>query len=183
MVSGQDSRWENLGDLVIGQYGDGTLDILAGGLVTGENGYIGARPGGVGEVTVSGVDGSGNASTWSLRQGLDIGLEGAGTLNVTQGGHVATAGRVGVGSWGQGTIELSDGATMSSYDAIIGITGRGEANLTSGASWTVADQFTVGLFAQGDLRIEDGASLTSRQGYVGANAGGDGNVTVTGGAS
>ncbi|WP_199270359.1 autotransporter outer membrane beta-barrel domain-containing protein [Stappia indica] len=183
MVSGQASRWENLGDLVIGQYGDGALDILAGGLVTGENGYIGARPGGVGEVTVSGADGSGNASTWSLRQGLDIGLEGAGTLNVTQGGHVATDGRVGVGSWGQGTIELSDGATMSSYDAIIGITGRGEASLTSGASWTVADQFTVGLFAQGDLRIEDGASLTSRQGYVGANAGGDGNVTVTGGAS
>jgi len=183
MVSGQDSRWENLGDVVIGQYGDGTLDILAGGLVTGETGYIGAGPGGSGEVMVSGADGSGNASTWSLRQDLNIGQEGTGTLNVTQGGHVATGGRVSVGSWGQGQVELSDGAAISSYDAIIGITGYGEALLTSGASWTVADQFTVGLFTQGDLRIEDGASLTSRQGYVGANVGGDGSVTVTGGAS
>lgn len=183
MVSGQNSRWENLGDVVIGQYGDGTLDVLAGGFVTGQTGYIGAGLGGTGVVTVSGKNGSGNASTWSLQQGLSIGEEGTGTLNVTQGGRVTTGGRVSVGSWGQGKVELSDGATMSSYDAIIGIGGYGEALLTSGASWTVADQFTVGLFTQGDLRIEDGASLTSSQGYVGANPGGNGSVTVTGAGS
>lgn len=183
MVSGQNARWDSLGDLVVGQYGDGTLDILAGGHVSGATGYIGASLGGVGVVTVSGEDGSGNASTWYLQQGLNIGEEGTGTLNVTQGGHVTTDGRVSVGSWGTGSIALSDGATLSSHDAILGITGYGEAVLASGAAWTVADQFTVGLFAQGVLRIEDGASLTSSQGYVGANPGGDGDVTVTGGAS
>lgn len=182
-VSGQDSRWDNLENVVIGQYGRGTLDILAGGLVTGETGYIGASTGGIGIVTVSGDDGSGTASSWSLRQDLNIGEEGAGTLNVTQGGHVSIAGRVSVGSWGQGNVELSDSATISSYDAIIGISGYGEALLTSGSSWTVTDQFTVGLFSQGDLRVEDGASLTSSQGYVGANSGGNGNVTVTGAGS
>lgn len=182
-VSGQNSRWDNLGDVVIGQYGDGTLDILGGGLVTGGTGYIGASVGGTGEVTVSGADGAGNASTWSLRQDLNIGQEGTGTLTVTQGGHVATAARVSVGSWGHGTVDLSVGATMSSYDAIIGVDGYGEATLASGASWTVTDQFTVGLFTQGDLRIEGGASVTSNQGYVGANAGGDGSVTVTGAGS
>ncbi|QEE20138.1 autotransporter outer membrane beta-barrel domain-containing protein [Youhaiella tibetensis] len=183
MVSGQNSRWENQGDVVIGQYGQGTLDILAGGFVTGGNGYVGASLGGTGVVTVSGDDGSGNASTWSLQQDLAIGDEGTGTLNVTQGAHVTTGGRISVGSWEQGNVGLSDGATVSSHDAIIGNNGHGEALLTSGASWTVVDQFTVGLFSQGVLRIEDGASLTSNQGYVGANAGGDGNVTVTGGAN
>ncbi|WP_367354026.1 hypothetical protein [Agrobacterium pusense] len=105
-VSGQDSRWDNLENVVIGQYGRGTLDILAGGLVTGETGYIGASTGGIGIVTVSGDDGSGTASSWSLRQDLNIGEEGAGTLNVTQGGHVSIAGRVSVGSWGQGNVSF-----------------------------------------------------------------------------
>lgn len=179
-VSGQNSRWDNLGDVVIGQYGDGTLDILAGGLVSGETGYVGASLGGIGVVTVSGDDGLGNASTWSLRQNLTVGEEGTGTLNVTQGGHVITAGRIGVGSWEAGAVALSSGGMVSSYDAIIGVGAYGEALLTSGASWAVTDQFTVGLFAQGDLRIESGASLTSSQGYVGANSGGNGSVTVTG---
>lgn len=182
-VSGQNSRWDNLGDVVIGQQGNGTLDILAGGFVGGETGYIGSSLGGTGVVTVSGDDGSGNASTWSLRQDLIVGEQGTGTLNVAQGGRVTTVGRISVGSWEAGAVELSGGAAVSSYDAIIGVNAYGEAVLTSGASWTVTDQFTVGLFAQGDLRIEDGAGLTSSQGYVGANAGGDGSVTVTGAGS
>jgi len=182
-VSGQGSRWDNLGDVVIGQSGDGTLDIDLGGFVAGETGYIGASPGGVGVVTVSGADGSGNASTWSLRQSLNIGYPGTGTLNVGTGGHVAVAGRINVGIDGLGNIELSDGATVSSNDAVVGLYELGEIHLTSGASWTMAGQFTVGWGDDGVLRIEDGASLSSNQGYVGSEAGGNGDVTVTGAGS
>ncbi|UXN68967.1 autotransporter outer membrane beta-barrel domain-containing protein [Devosia neptuniae] len=179
-VSGQGSRWDNLGDVVIGQSGNGALDIEAGGFVGGETGHIGASLGGVGVVTVSGADGSGNASTWSLRQDLNIGYPGTGTLNVEAGGHVAVGGRIDVGVAGQGKMELSDGATLSSNDGVVGTDAYGEAILTSGASWTMVGQLTVGLVAQGDLRIEDGASVTSNQGYVGAHPGSDGSVTVTG---
>src|SRR5690606_6115757 len=109
-------------------------------------------------------------------------------LNVA-GGHVTITGRIGVGSTGSGSVVVSHGATVSSYDAIIGIgdgdgAGYGEALLSSGAYWVVDDQFTVGLFTDGVMRIESGASLVSRQGYVGANSGanssGNGAVTVTG---
>jgi outer membrane autotransporter protein len=179
-VSGQGSRWDNLGDVVIGQSGNGALDIEAGGFVGGETGHIGASLGGVGVVTVSGADGLGNASTWSLRQDLNIGYPGTGTLNVEAGGHVAVGGRIDVGVAGQGKMELSDGATLSSYDGVVGTDAYGEAILTSGASWTMVGQLNVGLVAQGDLRIEDGASVTSNQGYVGAHPGSDGSVTVTG---
>lgn len=179
-VSGPGSRWDNLGDVVIGQSGNGTLDIEAGGFVGGETGYIGASPGGVGVVTVSGTDGFGNASTWSLRQDLNIGYPGTGTLNIAAGGHVAVGGRIDVGVAGQGKIALSDGATLSSNDGVVGTDAYGEAILTSGASWTMVGQLTVGLVAQGDLRIEDGASVTSSQGYVGAHPSGNGSVTVTG---
>ncbi len=179
-VSGQGSRWDNLGDVVIGQSGNGTLDIQAGGFVSGGTGYVGNGPGSVGVVTVSGADGLGNASTWSLRQDLNIGYPGTGTLNVEAGGHVAVGGRIDVGVAGQGKMELSDGATLSSNDGVVGTDAYGEAILTSGASWTMVGQLTVGLVAQGDLRIEDGASVTSNQGYVGAHPGSDGSVTVTG---
>lgn len=182
-VSGQGSWWDNRGDVVVGQFGNGTLDVLAGGLVSSETGYIGASAGGVGVVTVSGQDGQGNASTWSQQYDLHIGDQGQGTLNIADGGVVATSGRINIGEVGQGEINVSGGATVSSYDAIIGVEGYGKALLTSGSSWALTEQLTVGLFSQGVLRIEDGATVTSSQGYVGANAGGDGSVVVTGAGS
>jgi fibronectin-binding autotransporter adhesin len=182
-VSGHGSWWNNLGDVVIGQSGDGTLDILAGGRVSSASGYVGASPGSVGVVTVSGDDGQGNASTWTQQNDLNVGYEGSGTLNVAHGGRVVTTGRINIGTYGQGEIAISDGATVSSHEAIVGIGGYGEALLTSAGSWTMTGQLTVGLGAQGVLRIEDGARVSSNQGYVGANAGGDGSVTVTGAGS
>lgn len=188
LVSGPGSRWDNLGNVYIGLYGNGTLDILGGGFVSAGEGAIGAALGSTGLVNVSGDDGLGNASTWSLQR-LVVGDEGTATLNIGQGGHVTATGRISVGSTGSGSIVVSDDATVSSYDAIIGIgdgngNGSGQAHLSSGASWTVTDQFTVGLYTNGDLRIDSGASLISKQGYVGANAGasssGNGTVTVTG---
>lgn len=180
---GNASTWTNAHSLYVGDEGTGTLDVLAGGLVSSESGYIGASHSGVGVVTVSGNDGFGNASTWTQQYGLHIGDEGRGTLNVTHGGRVVTGGRINVGSFGQGEILVSDRSTVSSQDGIIGIDAYGEALLTSGASWTMAEQLTIGLFAQGTLRIEAGAHVTSNQGYVGAEVGGDGTVTVTGAGS
>jgi len=182
-VSGHGSWWNNLGDVVIGQSGAGTLDVLAGGRVSSASGYVGASPGSVGVVTVSGDDGQGNASTWTQQNDLNVGYEGNGTLNVAQGGRVVTTGRINIGTYGQGEIAISDGATVSSHDAIVGVAGYGEALLTSAGSWTMTDQLTIGLGAQGVLRIEGGARVSSNQGYVGANAGGDGSVTVTGAGS
>ena len=182
-VSGQGSHWNNLGDVVIGQEGNGTLDILAGGLVSGETGHIGSGPGSTGLVTVTGADGSGNASTFSLLQSLNIGDQGTGELVVDLGGHVEVGGRVNIGLGGQGDITLSNGATLSSNEAVLGLYEHGEVLLTSNASWTMTGQLTVGWGDEGVLRIENGASLVSNQGYVGSEPGGNGTVTVTGAGS
>ena len=182
-VSGQASHWDNRGDVVIGQEGHGTLDVEAGGLVSGGTGSIGAGPGGVGVVTVTGADGSGTASTLSLRESLNIGYPGTGTLNVEAGGHVAVGARINVGIDGLGYVEASSGATLASDDAVIGLYDRGEVVLKSGASWTMPGQLTVGWGDEGVLRIENGASVVSNQGYVGSEVGGRGSVTVTGPAS
>lgn len=188
LVTGRDglgnaSTWTNTGTLYVGHEGSGTLNVLAGGLVSSEAGYIGAYPGSIGVVTVSGDDGFGNASAWTQQSSLLVGDEGHGTLNVTLDGRVTTGARINIGNSSQGKIVVSDGSTVSSHDGVIGVGAYGEALLTSGASWTMASQMTIGLGAQGTLRIEDGARVTSNQGYVGANAGGDGSVTVTGAGS
>lgn len=179
-VSGQDSHWDNRGDVVIGQEGHGTLDVEAGGLVSGGTGSIGAGPGGVGVVTVTGADGSGTASTLSLRESLNIGYPGTGTLNVEAGGHVAVGARINVGIDGLGYVEASSGAILASDDAVIGLYDRGEVVLKSGASWTMPGQLTVGWGDEGVLRIEDGASVVSNQGYVGSETNGEGSVAVIG---
>lgn len=76
----------------MGRLGTGTLDVLAGGVVTSLTGIIGtAAPTigpparGVGTVTVSGA-----GSAWTSGQSLRIGDAGTGTLRLVDGGRVTT---------------------------------------------------------------------------------------------
>ena len=200
----QSPNWTVGGDLTVGDTGIGQLDITAGGTVTNDFGYIGGSVGSSGTVTVSGVDGSGNASIWTNNGHLYVGYDGAGTLNILAGGQVSNtdgsisgggnalisgqgsswqnSGRLTVGLYGAGTLRVEGGATVSSADGIVGSSGQGNVVLTgAGTTWSNAGQFTVGSFDVGTLRIEAGAAVTSNQGYIGANS--TGTVTVTGAGS
>ena len=185
----------------------GGLRLADGGTFTSLNTIIGGDTGEQAVLTVTGSNGGGNASTWTTG-GLAIGTSGNGTLNVTNGGKVASAtgtigsstggvgtalisgagstwqnsARISVGVYGTGALRIENGAQVSSNDGIIGGSAQGNAIITGpGSSWTNTTQFTVGSFGAGTLRIENGASVTSNQGYIGANA--DGSVTVTGAGS
>ena len=63
-VDGTGSTWTNSGDLYVGYYGNGTLNITGGGAVSNTNGYIGYNSGSTGTVT---VDGTGSKWTNSGR--------------------------------------------------------------------------------------------------------------------
>ena len=204
--SGNASTWTNVGELVIGQSGTGSLSILNGGTVTNLTAYIAADLGSQGTVTVSGVNGNGTASTWTNTGDLYVGYDSAGTLSVLAGGRVSSiggsingggnalisgqgsswqnSGRLSVGLFSAGTLRAEDGATISSADGIVGDSAQGDAVLTgAGTTWTNTGQFTAGSYALGTLRIEAGATLVSNQGYVGAGSTGTGTVTVTGAGS
>lgn len=200
----QSPNWTVGGDLMVGNTGIGQLDILAGGTVTSDSGFIGYDVGSQGTVTVSGVDGSGNASTWTNHGDLYVGYFGTGTLNILAGGLVSNAaGRIGNGSsalisglgssWqnsdrltvgvdGAGTLRIEGGATISNTLGIVGSNAQGDVVLNGvGTTWTNTNQLTIGSFARGTLRIEAGAVVTSTQGYIGADN--TGTVTVTGAGS
>lgn len=200
----QSPNWTVGSDLTVGDVGLGQLDITAGGTVTNAQGIIGYDVGSNGTVTVSGADGSGNASTWTNTGDLFVGYFGTGTLNILAGGRVSNgtgsigsgssalisgsgsswqnSGRLTVGLNGAGTLRAEGGATVSSADGLVGSSGQGNVVLTgAGTAWNNAGQLTVGSFDVGTLRIEDGAIATSNQGYIGANN--TGTVTVTGAGS
>ncbi|AJA09114.1 outer membrane autotransporter [Sphingopyxis fribergensis] len=212
-VSGQDangnaSTWTGASDIVVGEFGTGTLNITAGAQVSNQSGWIGSNAGSQGIVNVSGVGGNGAASTWTNNGDVLVGYDGNGTLNITDGGKVVSvggqigastdgvgqvlvtgagslwenSGRINVGLSGAGTLRIENGATVTSNDGIVGASGNGNAIISgAGTSWVNTQQLNVGSFGTGSLRIENGASVTSNQGYIGANS--TGSVVVTGAGS
>lgn len=192
---------------VAGDFGvrGGELRLADGGTITSANGIVAVEPGDEAIMTIAGIDGSGNASTWTVGADLTVGYNGNGTLNVIDGGRVVSAtstigldsdgvgnvlvsgagsswensGRISVGRFGTGRLRIEDGAAVTGYDGLVGGSAEGEVIVSGpGSSWTNAEQLTIGSFGTGSMRIENGASVTSNQGYVGANA--VGSVTVTG---
>lgn len=201
----QTPNWAVGGDLLVGDTGIGQLNITAGGTVTNDLGAIGNNVTGNGTVTVSGVDGSGNASTWTNTGDLVVGQSGSGSLTILNGGKVSSQTGYIAGDLGsQGTVTVSgvDGnGSASSWtnagDLYVGYSGTGILNILAGgrvsnvggridgggnalvsgqgSSWQNSGRLTVDL---GTLRVEDGATVSSADGIVGSS--GQGNVVLTG---
>ena len=125
LVTGADSAWTNRGDLTIGASGNGTLAISGGAQVSADSAFIGTGSTGLGQVSVSGSN-----SLWSQNADLTIGglaslngVSGSGTLNVSAGGQVITAGNAFVGSVGTATATITG----------------------AGSKWMIASQLNVDM--------------------------------------
>jgi outer membrane autotransporter protein len=152
------------GDLVVGQDGNGTLIIQNGGKVSNVDAYIGAGTGSHGDVTVSGRDINGNASTWTSTGQILVGDGGTGTLSILNGGVVNSAvASIGNSSSGVGSV------TVSGCDI------NGNAS-----TWNNTNQIYVGGDGRGTLYILDGGVVNSGQGVIGNNGSALGTVTVSG---
>lgn len=140
-------NWTVGGDLDVGASGPtpGFLKIENGGTVTNNNGIVGNGASDQGEVTVSGRDGTGNASTWTNNGDLTIGQDGKGMLSVINGGVVNSAwSYIGAGANGQGDV------------TILGRDVDGNASI-----WTITGQFYIGESGAGTLNISDGGTVSS----------------------
>lgn len=162
--SGNASTWTNGGDLVVGQDGNGTLNIGNGGRVSNADGYVGSGAGSQGNVTVSGHDGGGHASTWTSTGQIIIGDSGTGSLRIEDGG-VSNSALASIGSsiGGVGSI------TVSGRDI------NGHAS-----TWNNTNQIYVGGAGTGTLNILDGGVVNSGQAVIAFETGGQGDVTVSG---
>ncbi|WZB68407.1 hypothetical protein WJ971_14960 [Achromobacter xylosoxidans] len=154
------------GDLTVGESAAGTLTISNGGSVRNDWAFIGYVNGGDGTLTVTGVDGSGKASSWTSLSPVYIGADPGST----------------------GTLRILDGGVAQSYSGTLGSSaGSVGTAIVSGpkSTWNLnaANAFIIGADGKGTLHIDNGGAVRSGQGMIGWNTGGEGNVTVSGRAS
>lgn len=161
------TNWVVGGDLAVGNGNTGTLLIDAGASVTNDTSYIGNLA--AGSVTVQGIDGSGNASSWTNNGETYIGYDGNGELTIADGGKVRSVGSVYVGAdvGGVGTAIVSGAGSLWDASADTGL----------------QPTFQIGYLGSGTLTVSDGGVVLSEQALLGGGVGGRGAVTITGAGS
>jgi fibronectin-binding autotransporter adhesin len=207
-ITGAGSTWTSSGELRMGNFGSGTLNVTDGGVVSvGGNARLGNVAGGIGTGT---VDGPG--STLTSGNFILVGREGTGTLNVQNAGAVSdliggiaifegSSGSVtldGPGSaWmnsnelqvadgGTATLNILHGAEATSPLGYLGVSAAGNGTVTvsgSGSAWNGMDQLQIGYGGTGTLNIVDSAAVSTNHGYLGVLVGGQGEATVNGAGS
>ena len=145
-VSGAGSSWTNIGNVVVGGLGTGTLTIQDGGTVnSGGGGSVGLAAGSNGTVTVTGPGSIWNNGTGG---GLNIGSFGTGTLTIANGGMVinstAFTANIGNGAGSQGTVTVTG----------------------AGSTWSNSSGVNIGNLGTGTLTIADGGVVTGRMSVI-----------------
>ncbi|WP_456856501.1 autotransporter domain-containing protein [Bradyrhizobium sp. USDA 4501] len=144
-ASGAGTFWTNNGRLVVGYDGTGILTIDGGATVwvDHDNGYIGARRGSSGEVTVSGTGSSLAVNT------LEVGFYGVGSLHILDGGYVLSR----TGAYvGHQSPEFDGGSGVASGT----VTVEGP-----GSIWEAYGRIYVGYYVDGTLITKDGGVIKS----------------------
>jgi T5SS/PEP-CTERM-associated repeat protein len=113
-IAGNGSIWNNTGEVFVGNFGKGTLNILDGGQLNSGQTDIAKSTGSTGTATVSGT-----GSIWNNTGELRVGMGGTGILTVASGGLVKSSDRLRLGAMGtlqgSGTVE----ATLSNEGGVV----------------------------------------------------------------
>lgn len=164
-VKGADSLWTT-GELLIGgdasspqgTPGNGVLYVETGGTVESASARLGNVAGAAGSAVVQG-----SSSSWTVGSGgLDVGVDGTGSLTVSGGGLVSSVSTVlaaNAGSIGSATVSGSGSAFHNTGNLYVGDAGNGS------------------------LQVQTGGTVTSDAGYVATRTGSTSSVIVNGGGS
>ena len=139
---------------------------------------VGAVSGDTGDLVLS----SGGASVLETQVTRIANVAGS-TGTVTASNLQWTGGNLRVGHAGLGTLNIVDGASVSSTNVSIGhLTGSdGFARVEDGSEWTMSGDLLVGRAGGGSLIVAPGGSVTSANGSIGTESSGNGGVIVADG--
>lgn len=156
-VTGDGSKWINSGgfSLNIGNIGNGTLKIEAGGFVSNSMAILGSASGATGTAIISGP-----GSKWINSSTLFVGYDGNGTMTIEAGGQVENA---------DACVAYDKGSSGT-----VTVTG-------AGSKWTTNGDLSLGPNA-GSIAVTDGATLiVTKSIYANlANLNGDGAISANG---
>ena len=194
LVEGAGSTLELRGELQLGEFGTGSLQITSGAHVLLDSNLptdeLGADPGDKGSISVAGVGSTFDGGI----QPLYVGFGGSGSVTISNGGEISTSTRsgpsvfVGYSSSSSGSVTLNGGVWSSGGEFDVGYGGTGTLLVKAGALETTslngAPGFVVGNKAEsvGSATITGTASLLQSSGeFVIGNAG-SGKLTISAGA-
>jgi T5SS/PEP-CTERM-associated repeat protein len=152
------SEWICSGDLSVGRFATGHLNVSGGANVQNAFGYIGRSSGSFGAATIDG-----KASLWKNTSELTVGSSATGLMDITGGGAVEST---------NGYIGKSSGSGASVVN-VIGFT-------PDQSRWTNSGELNVGNSAKGTLNIT-GANVENTTGYISRNSGATDSVATVGG--
>jgi T5SS/PEP-CTERM-associated repeat protein len=146
---------------------------------TADDAFINRAGSGIALVTTSG------ATARSLTLGQSAG--DSGTVAIGAGGLLTTIGGAIIGLGGTGTVNLTNGGTLTDGAGFVGNLPGSQGTVTvsgAGSTWTNTGTLVVGGLGTGTLTIQDGGAVNSGGGgSVGLSAGSTGTVTVSGAGS
>lgn len=162
--------WSNDGGIILGAFGDGTLEISGTGMVTSSGGLLGVADHALGTATVS-------AGSWVNTDALGIGDGAAGVLNISGSGLVSnTIGVLGFQDTATGTANISGGSWVNSIGLILGDEGAGTVNLTGGT--VTAPNVSLALEAGSTGILNVGTGTTAGILNAAVIDGGDGTAQI-----
>lgn len=199
-VTGTGSTWVSTQNVLLGVFGTGELEVLAGGQVDSPTALLG-QSSGVGKALVSG-----SGSQWINSQTLIVGNGGTGELTIQQQGRVRSKiSVIGLNDASHGSVvidgqlstwevadTLSVGAIPTGGTATLSLTGAGSRLYVGDAAVSHATAVPVGNTAvivsdtgsPAELKVYDGNSVqNSGSAYIGYAVGESGSVLINGAAS
>lgn len=184
------------GNLVLGSFGQGNLKVTLGGkanLGAGSNAFLGETPSGTGTMLVSG---SGSEFNYGSTNYLQVGRQGTGSLQISQGG-VVNGGNGSIGSFvqlgsavgSQGSVKVQNSGSKwnLSNDLVVGGAGNGTLDILQGGQVNAGQlEVATGFGSQGEIQLlNTGSQLTiSQNANVGGSSnaeGGAGKLTINSG--
>jgi len=161
------SPWNYSGGLIVGKNGDGALNIVNGGVVSGDGAIIGDGLGSTGTVT---VDGAG--STWTTNGVVYIGNTGAGTVIISNGGKYNS-----LNTDTSVYFEIGEQATGNGTVVVSGV----DSNTGDRSELITNNRMYIGAGGTGRLDVLDGGLVSAEySSSVGELSGSKGVLNVSG---
>lgn len=159
-ITGDSSNWTGINELVVGESGNGTVTIAAGGSVASTEGWIASLSSASGTVQITGAN-----SGWVVDETLFVGgndnlAGGSGDVNVSDNATLRVVETAKV--WSNGRINVAGGAMIvgtgmpTPVPDQLFITAGGIVDLSDGGRIVVGPSGGVN---PGVLRVSDGATL------------------------
>nr|WP_272209868.1 autotransporter-associated beta strand repeat-containing protein [Marinicella sp. W31]MDC2875700.1 autotransporter-associated beta strand repeat-containing protein [Marinicella sp. W31] len=165
-ITGAGSRWFGFDLMRVGSSGEGKLNIMDGGQVSGKDMVLGAKSDGLGKLYLVG-SGSGTI----LSGTLTVGDEGVGMVNLSNGGTVTSvSGVIGGAADSDGAAIVSGAGTVwtsTGGELVIGGGGSGVVTLTENAKVVASDRVFIARDSGASGTLNVGAAAGEAAASVG----------------